>query len=100
MRISKSMRNSKRSYIRSSSFVMAVLFTILCGAAALSLGYFINYFAKGHVVYSTNAILDAEMKYIKALGLPAEGRDGEYLYIYLDKDQTGLPENLSEERPA
>ncbi|MAE51826.1 MAG: hypothetical protein CMH27_08445 [Micavibrio sp.] len=97
MRISKSMRNSKRSYIRSSSFVMAVLFTILCGGAALSLGYFINYFAKGHVVYSTNAILDAELKYIKARGLPDEGRDGEYLYIYLDKDQTGLPENMSEE---
>jgi len=87
----------KRSYIRSSSFVMAAIFTLLCGLAALSLGYFINYFAKGHVVQSTNAILDAEIKYIGAQGLPEEGRIGKYLYIYLDEGQDDLPDTLSEE---
>ena len=57
-----------RRYIKSSSFIMAMLFTILCGAAALSLGYFINYFARGHfeqstgngsttTIYSTNPII-------------------------------------------
>jgi len=76
---------------------MAALFTILCGLAALSLGYFINYFAKGHVVHSTNAILDAELKFIDAQGLPKEGRSGNYLYIYLDQGQIDLPANLSEE---
>lgn len=87
----------KRSYIRSSSFVMAAIFTLLCGLAALSLGYFINYFAKGHVVQSTNAILDAEIKYIGAQGLPGEGREGKYLYVYLEKGQDALPDTLSEE---
>ena len=87
----------KRSYIRSSSFAMAAIFTLLCGLAALSLGYFINYFAKGHVVQSTNAILDAEIKYIGAQGLPEERRSGKYLYIYLDEGQSELPDTLSEE---
>lgn len=97
MQISRHPDTPKRSYIRSSSFVMAAIFTLLCGLAALSLGYFINYFAKGHVVQSTNAILDAEIKYINAQGLPEEGRDGQYLYIYLGEDQDRLPDTLSKE---
>lgn len=48
---------------------MALLFTILCGLAALSLGYFIKYFAKGHFVHSTEAVLDAEIRYIEAAGV-------------------------------
>lgn len=97
MQISTPPDTPKRSYIRSSSFVMAAIFTLLCGLAALSLGYFINYFAKGHVVQSTNAILDAEIKYITAQGLPDEGRDGQYLYMYLEEGQSDLPDMLSEE---
>ena len=97
MQIPQRSDTPKRSYIRSSSFVMAAIFTLLCGLAALSLGYFINYFAKGHVVQSTNAILDAEIRYINAQGLPEEGRSGNYLYIYLEDGQDDLPDTFSEE---
>lgn len=89
-----SSKTETRHYTQSSSFIMALLFTILCGAAAISLGYFINYFAKGHFVQSTQADLDAEVRYIelrdKAGGLPLNsGR----LYAYLNKDG-GLPDEV------
>lgn len=71
---------------------MALLFTILCGAVALSLGYFINYFAKGHFVHSTQAVIDSEIKYIEALGRIPESRDGR-LYIKLHHDAQ-LPEGF------
>jgi len=46
---------------------MALLFTILCGAAALCLGYFITYFARGHVVQSAVDVLRSETRYLDAL---------------------------------
>lgn len=78
--------NKRRAYARSSSFLMALLFTILCGTAALSLGYFINYFAKGNMVHSTQAILDSEIKYIEALDAIPTGKHNERLYLPLKKD--------------
>ena len=72
---------------------MALLFTILCGLVALSIGYFINYFTKGHFVYSTEAVLDAEIRYIEALGankLP----DSDQLYLFLNEDGA-LPKSIS-----
>ena len=74
-----------RRYIKSSSFVMALLFTILCGLAALSFGYFINYFARGHFVHSTESVLDAEIRYIEAVG-PDHIKDTGQLYLFLDED--------------
>lgn len=85
--------NKRRAYARSSSFLMALLFTVLCGAAALSLGYFINYFAKGNIVHSTQAALDSEIKYIKALGTIPTGEQDERLYIPL-KEDGHLPEGF------
>lgn len=64
--------NQMRGYTRSSSFIMAVLFTVLCGLAAVSLGYFINYFAKGHFVQSTEAVLDADIRYIQLRGIDSD----------------------------
>lgn len=81
-----------RSYVRSSSFIMALVFTVLCGLAALSIGYFINYFTKGHFVHSTEAVLDAELRYIEAVGtenLPDTGQ----LYVFLNSDGS-LPDSL------
>ena len=71
---------------------MALLFTILCGAVALTLGYFINYFAKGHFVHSTQAVIDSEIKYIEALGKIPEYSESR-LYIPLDKE-AHLPANF------
>lgn len=84
-----------RRYIKSSSFVMAMLFTILCGAVALSLGYFINYFARGHLVQGTEAVLDTEIRYLEGFlrfdDLPEnEGR------LYLPVNEKGvLPGGVS-----
>ena len=93
--ISSKIKAKSRRYIKSSSFIMALVFTILSGLAALSFGYFINYFTQGHFVETTEAALDAEIRYIQALGdreiLPKH--DGK-LYIYLDRNGE-LPPYLS-----
>jgi signal transduction histidine kinase len=81
-----------RRYTKSSSFVMVLLFTILCGAAALSLGYFINYFAKGHFIHSTEAVLDAEIRYVEAIG-PQQAQDTGQQYHVLN-ESGGLPNNF------
>lgn len=87
--------NRGRAYARSSSFLMALLFTVLCGAAALSFGYFINYFAKGNIVHSTQSALDSEIKYIEALGGIPNSEHEERLYVVL-KEDGHLPEGFPE----
>lgn len=87
-----SRNNESRRYIKSSSFIMALLFTVLCGAAALSLGYFINYFAKGHFVHSTEAVIDSELRYIEAVGIQ-DTQGKERFYAYLNEDGS-LPAEL------
>lgn len=75
---------------------MALLFTVLCGGTALSLGYFINYFAKGNIVHSTEALLDAEIRYVEALGaLPRDTENPEKIYLALNKDGR-LPKQVPE----
>ncbi len=88
------MSNTKRSYVRSSSFIMAALFTILCGMAALSLGYFINYFTTGHFVHSTEAALDAQRTLIEIANMPKEGVQGQYVYRFLSPEGT-LPKDIT-----
>ena len=84
----------QRHYIRSSSFVMAALFTVLCGAAALCLGYFINFFAKDHLVHSTEAVLDSQIALVKMSDMPQEGIQGDYLYHFLD-EKGRLPDTVA-----
>ena len=75
---------------------MALLFTVLCGAASLSLGYFINYFAKGHFIDSTESVLDSEIRYIKAAGYERAIKTSDKLiYAYLKADGS-LPDDLSQ----
>ena len=81
---------------------MALIFTILCGLAALSLGYFINYFTRGHFVHSTEAVLDAEIRYIESTKpryINNKHTNGtNQLYILLNEDGTlpdSIPSNLS-----
>lgn len=70
---------------------MALLFTILCGVVAVTLGYYINYFAKGHFVHSTQSVIDSEIKYIEAMGKIPEADKGK-LYIKLVNGR--LPEGI------
>lgn len=73
---------------------MAMLFTVLCGGAALSLGYFIDYFARGHFAQNTEAVIDSEIRYIESLSaLSSLPLNRQRLYIPLD--QSGeLPKNI------
>lgn len=73
---------------------MAVLFTVLCGMAALSLGYFINYFTTGHFIHSTEATLDAQSALIEAMGIPENGVQGNYYYRILSSEGK-LPEEIT-----
>lgn len=43
---------------------MALTFTGLCGATLIVLAYFGYYFAKGHFIEGTQAVIDTEIKYI------------------------------------
>jgi len=81
----------KRRYIKSSSFVMAATFTVLCGLAALCLGFFINFFATGHFVQSTEAVLNSQIELVQTRDQVQEGTDKEYLYRFLDA-QGQMPE--------
>lgn len=82
-----SLKDKNRHYSKSSSFIMALLFTILCGSAALCLGYFINYFAKGHFVHSTEAVLDSEIRYIKSRDeWPPQNDIEDRIFIPLSED--------------
>lgn len=43
---------------------MALLFTLLCGLSLFILGYFGYFFARGHFIHGTEAIIDTEIKYL------------------------------------
>ena len=90
---SKDKQRNERRYIKSSSFVMAVFFTVMCGLAALCLGYFINFFTTGHFIHSTEAVLSARMELVKNAGEIDEGVDGAYLQLYVNEDNT-LPPSI------
>ncbi|MEM7680032.1 MAG: HAMP domain-containing sensor histidine kinase [Pseudomonadota bacterium] len=72
---------------------MALLFTLLCGATALVLGYFTFYFQKDRYIHATEAVIDTEIKYVSSFPdadfsvfLAEEDR------IYLEiKDHENLP---------
>lgn len=74
---------------------MAMLFTILCGLVALSLGYFINYFARGHFEQNTDAVIESEIRYLESL--PASQALPEHrgrLYVPLESADT-LPRDIT-----
>ncbi len=59
-------KTNKRGYFRSSSFVMALLFTVLLGLASGILGYSGYYLNRNHFILSMEEILDTEYSYLKS----------------------------------
>lgn len=57
-----SKHNHTRGYYHSSSFKMAVLFTVLLGVGMSVLGYFTHYFSRGHLVYGTEKVIDVTLE--------------------------------------
>ena len=62
----KPLVNDVLGYAKSSSFKMALLFTLLCGFSLIVLGYFVNFFEYGHFVHSTEDIIDTEIRHLPA----------------------------------
>lgn len=79
-----------RQYTRSSSFQMAVLFTLLCGAALLVLGYFGYYFTRGHFIHGTEMVIDAEIRALGVMPDPLAQRAPPER-IYVPFDSAGMP---------
>jgi signal transduction histidine kinase len=60
--INSSQATDSRSYTKSSSFKMALLFTFLCGLSLFILGYFGYFFARGHFIHGTEEVIDTEIR--------------------------------------
>lgn len=58
-------KTNKRGYFRSSSFVMALLFTVILGLASGILGYSGYYLNRNHFILGMEEILDTEYHYLK-----------------------------------
>jgi signal transduction histidine kinase len=88
----------RRHYARSSSFQMALLFTVFCGLAVFVLGYFTYYFTRGHFIHSTEQIIDTEIKYALSQPQipPAQTRDASRLYLEFSRD-SGPPDIMATE---
>lgn len=61
-----SLKINNRSYFHSSSFVMALLFTVMLGVASGILGYSGYYLNRNHFILSMEEILDTEYSYLKS----------------------------------
>lgn len=76
-----------RAYTRSSSFQMALFFTLLCGMTALILAYFGSYFSRDQNVKQTEAVLETELDHIRLwsrtedIVASLKGRDRAFLFI-------------------
>lgn len=57
-----SLKSKPRGYYHSSSFKMALFFTVLLSCSVGVLGYFGHYFSRGHLVYGTEKIIDATIE--------------------------------------
>jgi signal transduction histidine kinase len=52
------------TYTKSSSFKMALLFTVLCGISLSVLGYFGYFFERGHFIHGTEEVIDTEIRHL------------------------------------
>ncbi len=93
-------KNYARAYTRSSSFQMALFFTLLCGITALILVYFGNYFSRDQYVKQTEAVLETEIDHIRLWSRTEDiiaslkGRDRVFLFI--DKDNKIIDGNIQQ----
>ncbi len=61
-----SLKTNSRGYFRSSSFAMALLFTVVLGIASGILGYSGYYLNRNHFILGIEEILDTEYSYLKS----------------------------------
>ncbi|MDP2206173.1 MAG: hypothetical protein Q8K65_07695, partial [Alphaproteobacteria bacterium] len=91
--------SSNRHYYHSSSFKMALLFTVLLGLGVLVMGYFGYYFSRGYLIHGTEETIDTEIRYLGALpDLAARIDDtpatGARLYLLMDRQGGRIAGNM------
>ena len=98
-----SSKKINRRYLHSSSFAMALLFALLGGLVAATQSYYISYFSDQKFAQSIAAAIDAEIKYIEAVGdIPEPQSDRLYAPIpnnarfpeFLPQDPLVLEDNI------
>lgn len=95
---------SQRSYFRSSSFVMALLFTIILGSATGILGYTGYYLNRNHFISGIEQLLDTEDSYLNSsqannclmVTLDQRLQDKKRVYFLVDKDGHKIAGNLNQ----
>lgn len=70
---------------------MALLFTLLCGFSLFILGYFGYFFARGHFIHGTEAVIDTEIKYLA---------DNQTYHASENMDRLFIPFDSKGEAPA
>ena len=91
-----------RHYAHSSSFKIALLFTVLCGLTVIVFGYFIYFFSHDSFVQTVETSIDSDMRYIRLVHdtLPDHAAfmhflsdltvRPDHLYIFTEKDDPQL----------
>jgi signal transduction histidine kinase len=85
---------SVRGYARSSSFKMALLFTVLLGIAVSILGYFSYYFNQTSFIQGTEAVIDTEIRYLASHKTPDFNYGASRVYLLLDAKNNKISGNL------
>jgi signal transduction histidine kinase len=96
-----------RRYFRSSSFMMAVLFTVILGIAASILGYSGYYLNRNHFIFSMEQTLDSEYRYLSQAQekgelqawLKNQLKVQDRIYLLMGNDMTKIMGNLDEIPP-
>jgi len=91
-----------RSYYHSSSFKLAVFFSVVLGFGVMVMGYFGYYFSHGHFVNSTQALLEKDIAWFGDIKDPEALRDSviqhsntaDHIYLLMDNVGQKLAGNL------
>ncbi|MFN7114680.1 MAG: ATP-binding protein [Alphaproteobacteria bacterium] len=91
--------SSNRRYYHSSSFKMALLFTVLLGLGVLVMGYFGYYFSRGYLIHGTEEMIDTEIRYLGempdlAARINAAPARGARLYLLTDRQGARIAGNM------
>ena len=97
-------RTDARRYTHSSSFKMALFFTVMLGGAVILLGYFGYYFNRGHYVSNAEDMIAIEMRYLMladgnhnlANTLASIDKTPGRVYLLLDQNKEKISGNLAE----
>mgnify|MGYP003950150551 CR=1 FL=1 len=92
-----SFKAARRAYYQSSSFKLAMFFTVLLGSAALILGWYLFSINKENLVREASASIDAELSYLMQIR-EIDGFDDMRRFIAFRSEDSGFPLYRLEDR--